>query len=417
MSIPFLSNIDLGKNELQNAVVQKLATAPSTPSQGQIYYNTTDNKTYQYNGAAWVSLSEQGSSLTSNTPTAETVGATGSVGVGTLAARDDHRHAMPSNATSSVDGFMPAIDKAKLDNATASATANTLVLRDSNGRAQVASPSADSDIATKGYADSVAQGLDAKGSVKAVAVSNVASLSGTTTIDGVALVASDRVLLTAQSTVSQNGLWVVQSGAWTRPTDFDSTADVHEGAFSFVEEGTSYEASGWVLSELAGTFPSNTTMTWVQFSGAGQITAGNGLTKTGNTLDVNVDNSTIEINTDALRVKALGITDSHVAAANKDGVAGTASMRTLGTGATQAAAGNHTHSGMASKYAAALTGGATSEAVTHSLGTRDVIAKVYLSNSPYTEVECEIEHTSTTQVTVKMASTIAAATYRIVVIG
>ncbi|MBI5305528.1 MAG: hypothetical protein HY868_25590 [Chloroflexi bacterium] len=417
MSIPFLSNIDLGKNELQNAVVQKLAVAPSSPVQGQVYYNTADNKTYQYNGSAWVSLSEQGVALTSSTPTAETVGATGNVGAGTLAARDDHRHAMPGLATAGVDGFMPGTDKTKLDNATAAATANMLMLRDASGRAQVATPSADADIANKSYVDSVAQGLDAKLSVLAVATSNVASLSGTTTIDGVALVASNRVLLTAQTTVSQNGIWVVQSGAWTRPTDFDSTADVHEGAFVFVEEGTSYEASGWVLSELAGTFPSNTTMTWAQFSGAGQIVAGNGLTKTGNTLDVSVDNSTIEINADALRVKALGITDSHVATANKDGAAGTASMRTLGTGAQQAAAGNHAHSGAAFKYAAALVGGATSEVVTHNLGSRDVIAKVYLVNSPYTEVECEIEHTSTTQITVKMASAIAAGTYRVVVVG
>jgi hypothetical protein len=81
-------------------------------------------------------------------------------------------------------------------------------------------------------------------------------------------------------------------------------------------------------------------MTWTQFSSAGDIVGGNALTKTGNTLDVNVDGSTLEINADALRVKALGITDAHVAAANKDGAVGTPSMRTLGTGSQQAAAGN-----------------------------------------------------------------------------
>ena len=83
-----------------------------------------------------------------------------------------------------------------------------------------------------------------------------------------------------------------------------------------------------------------TALAWTQFNSAGDIVGGNGLTKTGNTLDVNVDGSTLEINADALRVKALGITDSHVAAANKDGASGTPSMRTLGTGSAQACAGN-----------------------------------------------------------------------------
>ena len=83
-----------------------------------------------------------------------------------------------------------------------------------------------------------------------------------------------------------------------------------------------------------------TTATWTQFASASDIVGGNGLTKTGNTLDVNVDGSTLEINADSLRVKALGITDSHVAAANKDGTVGTPSFRTLGVGSQQAAAGN-----------------------------------------------------------------------------
>lgn len=168
-------------------------------------------------------------------------------------------------------------------------------------------PTANGDAATKSYVDGVAQGLDPKGSVKALATTNI-TLSGTQTIDGVALSADDRVLLTGQNTVAENGLWVVSGGAWTRPTDFDSAGDVSEGAYVFVEEGTSYEGMGFVLTELAGTFGGGyTTQTWQQFTGAGQITAGDGLTKTGNTLAVNPGDG-VEINSDAVRVKLDGAT-------------------------------------------------------------------------------------------------------------
>src|SRR5688500_7116538 len=90
-------------------------------------------------------------------------------------------------------------------------------------------PSAGTDAATKTYVDSIDQGLDPKGSAKALATTNI-TLSGTQTIDGVALSAADRVLLTAQTDPAENGLWVVAGGAWTRPTDYDSAGDISEGA-------------------------------------------------------------------------------------------------------------------------------------------------------------------------------------------
>lgn len=60
MAIPFLDSIDLNKNELQNAVLQRLATAPASPVTGLCYYNTTDNKAYIYNGSAFVDMTSQG---------------------------------------------------------------------------------------------------------------------------------------------------------------------------------------------------------------------------------------------------------------------------------------------------------------------------------------------------------------------
>lgn len=159
----------------------------------------------------------------------------------------------------------------------------------------LADPTGAQDAATKAYVDAVKTGLDVKGSVRTATTANI-TLTNTQTIDGVALSVGDRVLVKNQTTTSQNGIYVVASGAWTRATDCDNTpgTEVTSGLFTFVEEGTANADSGWVLT-TDGTITLGTTgLSFVQFSGAGQITAGAGLSKTGNTLDVNVANG-IEI--------------------------------------------------------------------------------------------------------------------------
>jgi hypothetical protein len=148
-------------------------------------------------------------------------------------------------------------------------------------------PTADNELARKAYVDAVAQGLDIKDSVKALADSNL-TLSGEQTVDGVSLVDGDRVLLTGQNTASENGIMIVRTGAWERPVDFAAGINV-AGAFCFVEEGTNYADSGWVCTsnsdaDLVGT----NDLAFTQFSGAGSITAGDGLQKSGNTLSVKV---------------------------------------------------------------------------------------------------------------------------------
>jgi hypothetical protein len=159
----------------------------------------------------------------------------------------------------------------------------------------LADPTGAQDAATKAYVDAVKTGLDVKGSVRAATTANI-TLTNTQTVDGVALSVGDRVLVKNQTTASQNGIYVVASGAWTRAADCDNTpgTEVTSGLFTFVEEGTANADSGWVLT-TDGTITLGTTgLSFVQFSGAGQITAGAGLSKTGNTLDVNVANG-IEI--------------------------------------------------------------------------------------------------------------------------
>ena len=176
-------------------------------------------------------------------------------------------------------------------------------------------PTQASDAATKNYVDAVKTGLDIKDSVRAATTGNITistALNNGDTLDGVTLVDGDRVLVKDQTDASQNGIYVVGSTP-ARATDFDSSAEVTGGAFTFVEEGTANADNGYVVTTNGTITVDSSDIEFAQFSGAGQITAGNALTKTGNTLDVAVDDSSIEVSGDALQVKALGITNAMLA--------------------------------------------------------------------------------------------------------
>ena len=128
-------------------------------------------------------------------------------------------------------------------------------------------PSGSTDIANKAYVDTVAQGLDTKASVVAGTTANI-TLSGTQTVDGVVLIAGDRVLVKNQTTTANNGLYLCAAGSWTRTTDMDTWAEV-PGAYVFVEGGSTLADTGWVCTSDAGGTIGTTAITWAQFSGAG----------------------------------------------------------------------------------------------------------------------------------------------------
>ena len=178
----------------------------------------------------------------------------------------------------------------------------------------LADPTADNDAANKSYVDAARSGLDVKASVKVATTADI-TLSGTQTVDGVALSAGDRILVKDQSPGSENGIYVVAAGAWSRSTDADANAEVTPGLFTFVEQGTVNADRGYVLTTDGTITVDTTALTFTQFSGAGQIVAGDGLAKSGDTLSVNVDDSTIEIDSDSLRVKDAGITAAKIASA------------------------------------------------------------------------------------------------------
>ena len=140
-------------------------------------------------------------------------------------------------------------------------------------------PTAATQVATKQYVDTVASGIRPKGSVRAASTANL-SLSGTTAVDGVSIVAGDLVLAKNQTAQAQNGVYVVASGAWTRWTSMNTWSSL-VSAMMLVEEGTTNADTGWVCTvDQDGTIGS-TAITWVQFFGAGTVTAGPGISVTG----------------------------------------------------------------------------------------------------------------------------------------
>lgn len=232
-----------------------------------------------------------------------------------------------SITASQVSNFDTQVRTSRLDQMAAPTASVSL---NSQKITNLAAPTLDSDAATKAYVDAARTGLDVKESVRAASTANVtltySATGGTSargqitaapnTLDGVTLANGNRILLKDQSTAAQNGIWVVttvgtgSNGVWDRATDFDADAEVTAGAFTFVTEGTANADSGWVLTTndpivIGGA--SGTALAFAQFSGAGQITAGAGLTKTGNTIDVATANSgRIVINADSIDLATVG---------------------------------------------------------------------------------------------------------------
>jgi hypothetical protein len=492
----YLVGLDLNKNELQNAVIQNLGTAPSTPVAGQIYYNTNDNELYFYNGSAWESTqaesevlygvfaarpaagtagrlyyatdqqllyfddgatwaqvsnfgtvtaqtsygltSGSGSSnnyaradhthgtpsLTNNAASNLSVGGSAAVGTGTAPARDDHTHGMPSFASvtaqttfgaASADGTSTSIARADHthgtpthDNSAHSAinlSALAVPLADVNFNnvkiTNLAIPTVATDAATKGYVDGVAEGLHIHAASYAATTTNLnatysngtAGVGATLTnagaqtafsTDGVSPSATARILVKDQTNTFENGIYTLTtvgdgSTNWvlTRATDFDTAAEMAGGDFTFVDAGSTFANTGWVMVDevtTVGTDP----VVFQQFSGAGTYTASNGVLLTGN---------------------------------NFTGVAVASGGLTVG------ASGFQLDTAIAvRKYAANVGDGtATSYVISHNLGTRDVIVSVYTNSGQYAEVICDVEHTSTTAVTLLFSVAPTSNQYRVVV--
>jgi len=219
----------------------------------------------------------------------------------------------------------------------------------SSATVTVATPTADAQAATKAYVDAIASGLSWKAPVKVASTGNL-TLSGTQIIDGVAVSVGDRVLVKDQTSGSEsdNGIYVVASGSWSRSADMDADADF-PSASVFVQQGTVNADVGYVCTNDSVSLGS-TAITFVQFNGASNIVAGDALSKVGNTLDVNVDGVTIEIASDALQIKDAGVGTAKLADGSVEsakiasGAVTSAKIATSAVGSTQLSDGSVTSS-------------------------------------------------------------------------
>lgn len=239
------------------------------------------------------------SGVTAGTYTKLTVDAKGRATAGTTLSATD----IPTLTAAKISNFDTQVRTNRLDQM-ALATAD--VSLNSRKITNLADPVNAQDAATKNYVDMTVQGLDPKQSVRAATTANIATLSGTMTIDGIALVAGDRVLVKDQTTASQNGIYLVAAGAWTRSLDADSWLEL-PGAYVFAESGTVNADMGFVCAVEPGGTLNTTAITFQQFSGAGQISAGMGLTKSGNSIDIGTASSArIVVNADNIDLATIG---------------------------------------------------------------------------------------------------------------
>jgi len=319
--------IELGKNVDLNGTldVSSSATVNSLSSNGAI--SAAGNLTINTN--KFTVTSGEG-----NTSIAGTLGVTNAATfsdsltvTGALTGNGNVTLGNASGDTITVTGTATFAESADFDGGLTVAGSQTVDMG-GNRVTNIGTPSQATDATTKAYVDSVKQALDIKDSVRVattaaltatynngtggVGATLTADANGAVSIDSISLSSGDRVLVKNQSDASENGIYSVTTVGdvsnpfvLTRTIDADSSSEVTGGMFTFVEEGTNADA-GFVLSNITGSATIGTdNLTMTQFSGAGSVTAGDGLAKSGNTLSVNVDDTTIEINSDSLRLKGL----------------------------------------------------------------------------------------------------------------
>jgi len=264
-----LSNLDFLKAaKILNVLVDPVASDDTGLGIGQLWFNTTSNFFKGYDGTNKFSLLRDDLAATITgvltfNPSSGTV---------PFAVNGTHTSVVTNLNADRVDGY----------HAAEAATASTLGARDASGNLTVATPTSDGHAATKAYVDSIAAGQDWKDSCRVATTANI-TLSGTQTIDGVAVVADDRVLVKDQTTASQNGIYVCAAGAWSRASDADADAEVTSGLTTFVEEGTLNSGAGYTLTTSGAIVVGTTSLTFTKTSGGSVYGAGNGVVKSGTT--------------------------------------------------------------------------------------------------------------------------------------
>ncbi len=439
MAQKFVTNLNLNQNQLLNATFEVLSSDPNSDNfEGRLIYNSTEDTIKVYTGSAWRKMLHgivAGGSYTDAISISE---ANGQVTLTLNLADTDSA------------GLLSSTFWNMLNDATSENTASKLVKRDANGNIKISDPTEAAHAATKQYVDAARSGLDVKASVRAATTATVnlsTDVDAGSVIDGVTLVAGDRILIKDQGVGGvahvDNGIYVVAaSGAPTRATDADSSAEVTAGLFTFVEEGTANGDAGFVLATNGSITVGSTALLFTQFSGTGQITAGDGLSKSGSTLNVNDDDVTIYVDgNDDLAVKssstagqvllsqgsgtaawgALDLSDSdattNILPINRGGTSASTASGARTALAETSTSGQSTSTPVLGRVAyQVLTGSNTTYTVTHNFGTRNVVVQVF-DTATYETVFTDVTRSTTDSVTIGFSVAPTSGAYTAVVTG
>lgn len=368
MALKYLIPLDLNNNEIRNVLAQLLGADPGAPLEGQFWFDSTNHVFKFRNNSATITLGR--------------------------------------------------LDQISAPTADVSLASHKLT--------NVTDPGSPQDAATKNYVDGVATGsVYWKNPVRVLAATNINLATPGAAIDGITLTNGDRVGLAGQSTASQNGIYTFNGAAslMTRASDSDTSAEVRSGMAFWVSEGTANADTAWTLTTNDPITLDTTSLVFVQFSGLGQVTAGAGLTKTGNTLDIGAG-SGITVNADNIQISATYAGQTSIITVGTIGTGtwqGTAVAIGFGGTGAATAAGARTNLGACGKYSALIGNGSSTAiivtAATHGLGATNQLQTQAYEASTGAWVLCDITVAASGDVTFTFAVAPASNAIRIVIIG